>query len=90
MNAFFSVGKLLTLGFWLLPVGGLLKLFGEPWDGYFVIAGMVILLVHMLELALNYGKLKAKGRAEPMDVIMVLLVGLFHWVPILREPGGNR
>lgn len=86
----FSIGKLLTLGFWLLPIGGLLKLFGEPWDGYFLIAAAVILVAHLLELALNYGKLKAKGRAGAMDVIMVLLVGLFHWVPILRQPGGGR
>ncbi len=90
MSTFFSVGKLLTLGFWLLPAGGLLKLFGEPLDGYFVIAGIVLLLAHALELALNYGKLKAKGRAEPMDVILVLLAGLFHWMPILRQPGNNR
>lgn len=90
MNTFFSTGKWLTLGFWVLPIGGLLGLFDEPWDGYFVIAGAVILIAHALELALNFGKLKAIGRTDTMDVVMVLLVGLFHWMPILRDSGHTR
>ncbi len=90
MNTFFSLGKWLTLGFWVLPIGGLLGLFDEPWDGYFVIAGAVILIAHALELALNFGKLKAIGRTDTMDVVMVLLVGLFHWMPILRDSGHTR
>jgi len=87
MNTFFAMGKWLTLGFWVLPIGALLGLFGAPWDGYFIIAGGVILVAHVLELGLNFGKLKAVGRADTMDVVMVLLVGLFHWMPILRDAG---
>ncbi len=86
MDGFFKVGKLLTLGFWVLPVAGLLGLLGDPWSYYLVLAGAFVLLAHIGELALTYGKLKARGHAQPKDLVMVLLVGLFHWMPLLKNP----
>lgn len=86
MDGFFRVGKLLTLGFWILPTAGLLGLLGDPWNHYLVLAGAFVLLAHIGELALTYGKLKALGRARPMDLLLVLLVGLFHWMPLLKKP----
>lgn len=89
MDKFFSTGSKLTLAFWVLPLGGLMNLFGDPWSGRFVTLGVIILAAHVLELVLKYGALKERGRAGPMDIVMVLLLGLFYWMPILNKPAGR-
>lgn len=88
MDKFFSVGSKLTLGFWVLPLAGLLHLLGD-WSSFFVTLGVIILAAHVLELVWKYGALKARGRAGPMDIVMVLLLGLFYWMPILKQPAGR-
>jgi uncharacterized protein YhhL (DUF1145 family) len=86
MQKFFLIGKLATLGFWILPVLALLGVFGPPWDHRLLAIAFVIFLAHLGELVFVFGKLKAAGRAEMLDVVMVILVGLFHWLPIIRKP----
>jgi uncharacterized protein YhhL (DUF1145 family) len=86
MQNFFLIGKLATLGFWILPVLAVLGVFAQPWDYRLLAIAFVIFLAHLGELVFVFGKLKAAGRAEALDVVMVILVGLFHWVPIVRKP----
>jgi uncharacterized protein YhhL (DUF1145 family) len=85
MQKFFTIGKLLTLGFWILPLLALLGVFAPPWDYRLLAIAFVIFLAHLGELVFVHGKLRAAGRAETSDIVMVILVGLFHWVPILRQ-----
>lgn len=85
MQNFLLIGKLAMLGFWILPVLAVLGIFAPPWDYRLLAIAFVILLAHLGELVFVFGKLKAAGRAEALDVVMVILVGLFHWVPILRK-----
>ncbi len=85
MQKFFTIGKLLTLGFWILPLLALLGVFAPPWDYRLLAIAFVIFLAHLGELIFVHGKLRAAGRAETRDIVMVILVGLFHWVPILRQ-----
>ena len=85
MHNFFSIGKILTLGFWVLPILALLGVFPSSWNDIILIIAAVIFVAHLGELALFYGKLKAKGHGELSDVVMVILVGLFHWMPLLKE-----
>ena len=85
MQKFFTIGKLLTLGFWILPLLALLGVFASPWDYRLLAIAFVIFLAHLGELMFVHGKLRAAGRAETSDIVMVILVGLFHWVPILRQ-----
>ncbi|TAL10963.1 MAG: DUF1145 domain-containing protein [Porticoccaceae bacterium] len=85
MQNFFLIGKLATLGFWILPVLALCGVFPDPWGFRILAIAFVIFLAHLGELVFVFGKLKAAGRAEMPDVVMVILVGLFHWVPILRK-----
>jgi putative membrane protein len=85
MQKFFTIGKLLTLAFWILPLLALLGVFAPPWDYRLLAIAFVILLAHLGELAFVHGKLRTAGRAETTDILMVILVGLFHWMPILRK-----
>jgi len=36
-------------------------------------------------LAVVYKRLQKIDRTKPMDIVWVLLVGLFHWVPLLKK-----
>ena len=85
MQNFFLIGKLATLGFWILPLLALVGVFAPPWDYRLLAIAIVVLLAHLGELVFVHGKLRTAGRAETLDIVMVLLVGLFHWVPILRK-----
>jgi uncharacterized protein YhhL (DUF1145 family) len=85
MQNFLLIGKLATLGFWILPVLAVLGIFAPPWDYRLLAIAFVIFVAHLGELVFVFGKLKAAGRAEALDVVMVILVGLFHWVPIVRK-----
>lgn len=85
MHNFFTVGKALTLGFWLLPILAFMEVFPDSWNGIILIVAAVIFVAHLGELALYYSKLKAKGHGSSADVVMVILVGLFHWMPLLKE-----
>jgi len=85
MQKFFTIGKWLTLGFWILPLLALFGVWPDSWNPLLVTIGFVILLVHLLELVFVHGSLRVAGRAEVLDLVMVMLVGLFHWVPILRR-----
>jgi putative membrane protein len=85
MRQFYAIGKLLTLGFWILPLLALFGAMASPWDLWLLSLGILILVVHLGELALVYARLKAAGRTTMVDSVLVLLVGLFHWAPILRR-----
>lgn len=85
MQKFLTIGKLLTLGFWILPLLALLGVFAPPWDFRLLAIAFVIFVAHLGELVFVHGKLRTAGRAETSDIVMVILVGLFHWVPILRQ-----
>lgn len=90
MQSFFSIGKILTLGFWVLPVLAILGLFPGAWNDNMLIITAVVFLAHLGELALFYGKLKAKGHGGAYDILMVILVGLFHWMPLLKQPEAEK
>ena len=86
MQKFLLIGKLLTLGFWILPVLALCGVFSDLWGFRILAIAFVVFIAHLGELVFVYGGLRTAGRAEAVDIVLVMLVGLFHWVPILRKP----
>tara|TARA_B110000977_G_scaffold157395_1_gene200444 strand:- start:201 stop:473 length:273 start_codon:yes stop_codon:yes gene_type:complete len=60
------------------PVGGNLGL-GIYW------LGVVMLVLHMLELVAVYSKLKAINHGTAKDVISVLAFGVLYWKPLLSK-----
>ncbi len=85
MNLFY-IGKLSTLLMWVPVIWNLLLPFPAPWDYYVMIFSVILFGAHFLEWLVVYGKLKARGRGGLMDMVMVLLVGFFHWLPIVKQP----
>ena len=85
MQAFLTLGKYLTLGFWALPLLALFGALGEPWSQYMLWAGVFVFFAHLGELLLVQGKLRACGKGGIMDAVMVILVGFFYWLPIFQQ-----
>jgi len=77
MKVLWGLGKVLTLMFWLVVTVNLVEPLINPFDVLVNMAGSLLLLTHVLELALFHGSLK--GRAHPwLDRLQILLVGIFH------------
>ncbi|RMQ47032.1 hypothetical protein ALQ04_00026 [Pseudomonas cichorii] len=83
MQLFWGLGKLLTLGFWLVVVVNSIIEAPEPFGIMISIAGGLVLLAHVLELFLFNGRLR--GRRHPWrDRGKILVFGIFHVLSIGR------
>lgn len=85
MQYFLLIGKIGTLAFWILPVLALAGVFAPPWGYGILAAAFLLFAAHVVEFISVHGKLRAVGRDQTFDIVMVLLVGFFHWLPILRR-----
>ncbi|WP_043308127.1 DUF1145 domain-containing protein [Pseudomonas sp. ML96] len=69
-----KIAKVVLLVFWLLALVNLLQPFAGPWLSW---AALLILVVHVLEIAVLHGRLQRQ--AEPAkDRLLVLLFGVLH------------
>jgi len=77
MKLFWGLGKILTLGFWVVVLINQLFLLPSPFDILIKLAGSLVLLTHMLELFLYSSSLRE--RAHPWrDRLQILVFGIFH------------
>jgi len=87
MKLFWGLGKILTLGFWLVVLVNQVTALPNPFDLLISLAGSLALLTHLLELALFNGSLR--GRAHPWrDRGQILLFGIFHLQSISSRSAG--
>ncbi len=77
MKALVNLAKLVTAGFWLVVLVSLFGVFAAPFDSIIPLAGLAILVVHMLEAVVWRRALSADGKFGK-NVIMVLIFGVFH------------
>ncbi|MEB0122724.1 DUF1145 domain-containing protein [Pseudomonas sp. CCI1.2] len=85
MKLFWGLGKMLTLGFWLVVLINTVIALPNPFDLLINMAGSLLLLTHLLELVLFNGSLR--GRARPwLDRGQILLFGIFHMQTFSRAP----
>ena len=61
MKAFLGLGKLVTLVFWGAVLVNLLHPFAYPLNWLLSIAGGLILLIHLIEILVLGGRLKARA-----------------------------
>ncbi|MDB6141046.1 MAG: hypothetical protein JWP80_90 [Pseudomonas sp.] len=77
MKLFWSMGKLLTLGLWLVVAVNMVIVLPSPFNTLIDLAGSLVLLTHLLEIVLFNGSLR--GRAHPwFDRVQILIFGIFH------------
>ena len=77
MKVFWGLGKLLTLGFWLVVLLNLVIVLPTPFSMLIKLAGSLLILTHVAELLLFNGSLR--GRKHPWrDRLQILVFGIFH------------
>lgn len=47
--------------------------------------GLLLIAVHILELVINYKKLKAINHASAKDLLLIILFGTLYWKPLLAQ-----
>lgn len=85
MKLFNTVNRLALYAFWLVFMINFIMPLMATEINYIFYVGLALLLIHAVEFAWVYKRLKQHGRAGFSDFAAVLLVGLFHWMPILRK-----
>jgi len=85
MKIFIKFNIYALMAFWLVFLANLLMPIGEEASQWILRIGVALLVIHVLELAVVFKGLKKIDRTSPIDIIWVLLVGLFHWKPLLSK-----
>mgnify|MGYP000170239161 CR=1 FL=1 len=86
MKAFFKFNIYALVIFWLIFLANfLIPIGGELSELWIMRIGIALLVIHALELVVVFKGLKKIDRTSPVDIIWVLLIGLFHWKPLLSK-----
>ncbi len=85
MQNFIKINKYALLGFWLVFVINIFMPLADVAAMWVMRIGLALLAVHALELVFVYKGLKRIQRTAPLDLVLVMLVGLFHWRPLLAK-----
>lgn len=72
-------------GFWLAFLLNLVMPFPGSWNPGVLYVGLALLAIHFLEFIVMFTKLKAVNHTSAKDFVLVMLVGLFHWMPLIRK-----
>lgn len=84
MKLFWGLGKVVTLGFWVVVLVNSVIEAPSPFGIMIDMAGSLVLLTHILELFLFNGSLR--GRKHPWrDRGKILIFGIFHVQAIGRR-----
>jgi uncharacterized protein YhhL (DUF1145 family) len=85
MQKFAQINMYILAAFWLAFAVNFVMPFGGSLGTGVLWAGVVFLVLHVIELAVVYSKLKAVGRAGSADIMAVLAFGILYWKPLLKE-----
>ncbi|MBV1931779.1 MAG: DUF1145 domain-containing protein [Porticoccaceae bacterium] len=85
MQMLLSIGKMSTIGLWVLPVLALIGFFSPEWNHNILWITVAVFFAHLGELIVIQGKLKMNDRDTIHDGLMVILAGFFHWLPIIKK-----
>lgn len=77
MKLLTTLGRLLAVLFWLAVLGNLIAPFAAPFALLLNLAGAGVLLLHVLQLGLCHGRLKASA-SPTRDRLLLLLFGAFY------------
>ncbi len=85
MEIFNQLNKIGLYAFWVAFIVNLIEPFSGEWGASVLYIGLGLLVVHLIEYALVFKRLKSIDKTSPKDFVMVMLVGLFYWVPLLKK-----
>lgn len=79
-------GKAVSVGFWSLFVANLVSPFPVPLNQIFLYGGLGLLVIHTAECAAMFRIVRERGRVLPLDILQVVLFGVFHIGWLQRMP----
>jgi len=85
MSNLIMINKALFLALFVVFLVNILMPFDNPAGQWIMWVGLGILAIHILELLVMYKKLRAGGHLTAKNVIWILIAGILHWKPLLRE-----
>jgi uncharacterized protein YhhL (DUF1145 family) len=85
MKYFIKINKIGLIIFWLAFAVNLFVPLGDVASIWVTRIGVALLAIHAVELVFVFKGLKRIERAAPVDMVWVLLIGLFHWKPLLSK-----
>jgi len=85
MKVFNTLNLAGLYAFWVAFLVNLVMPFPGDYNTGVLYIGLGLLVVHLLEFFIVFKRLKDVNRVTPKDFVLVMLVGLFHWVPLLRK-----
>ena len=85
MKLLTTLGRLLAVPFWLAVLANLIAPFAEPFALLLNLAGAAVLGLHLLQLGLCHGRLRASA-SPTRDRLLLLLFGAFY-LDALPGPG---
>lgn len=77
MKTIAGLGKLLATLFWCVVLANLINPYAHPFDQLLMLTGVAVLALHLVELALFNGVLRAQPRSAVARA-QVLAFGIFH------------
>ena len=85
MSKLIVINKALFLALFVVYLVNILVPFDDPAGQWIMWVGLGIVGIHILELLVMYKKLQAGGHLTAKNVIWILIAGILHWKPLLRE-----
>jgi len=76
--------KILCLAVYVLAV--VQSLTPLPYGAAIVCSALALLVAHVLELAVFYRHVRKYPGSLPASIVLTLLFGLLHWLPLSRKP----
>lgn len=85
MNMFVKINKFMFLMLYAIFIVNLVLPFPGAAGQWIMWIGLAVLLAHVLELVVVYKKLQAGGHLSAHNILWILVAGILHWKPLLRE-----
>lgn len=79
-------GKTVTLGFWAAFMMNLVSPFPPPMNNFLLFGGLGILLIHATECVAMFRIIRQRAPFPPLDVVQVMVFGVFHLGWLQRLP----
>lgn len=85
MNLFVKINKFMFLVLFAIFIVNLFVPLAGAAGQWIMWIGLVVLGIHLLELVFVYKKLQAGGYLSMHNILWILVAGILHWKPLLRE-----
>jgi putative membrane protein len=82
---FLLMNKAITVFFWVAVIANYAIGFPEPLGPLLGLAGPLIFAAHVIEVIFFLRKYKSGSENVALDSVLILVLGIFHFMPIIQK-----